>query len=275
LALLLFESGHGLYVPSGIALASVTAFFALIAWPARATWREISSAAANVHGSAAERPSLSGISTLQIRVAVTHLCGYLSFQAVTLMAYRSGSPSLAATVGISMTIMMASIGVVSILVQTRMQMFFRLIANRDAAAYFALGRKTQLQSLSAILGLTVIGLIALTALRHWGPLWTHERLPDPLVLAIFMAVAAINQCIAVQATLVRLFKAEPYVGHSIVVSLAVVIVIALIARENDALALSLGYLAVNLLVALPYSALIFRNQRQMRLGPDWLPRSSA
>ncbi len=263
---LLFESGHALYIPSGIALASVMAFVAMIAWPARDTWREVSSAAFQVDDRLAARPSLAGIRSLQTRTAASFVCGYLSFQAVTLIAYRNGSPALAATVGISMTVMMASISVVSILIQTRVQTFFRLIADQDAVAYFALGRKTQLQSLSAMLGLTVIGLVALVALRHFGFAWAHDRLPEPLVLAVFMAAAAVNQCIAVQATQVRSFKAEPYVGHSLVVAVSVVIVVAMTAHQNDALALSIGYLAVNLIVALPYSAWIFRDQRRLRLG---------
>ena len=270
LGLLLFASGHALYVPAGTALATLSAFLAIIAWPASESWHAMSSSSSQVH--AAERTGLDGIRSLQARTAASFICGYLSFQAVTLIAYRNGSPALAATVGISMTIMMASLSAVSILIQTRMQMFFSLIANHDSVGYFALGRRTQLQSLAAMFGLAMVGLGALFVIGYVAPDWAHERLPSPLVLSVFMAVAAVNQCIAVQATLVRSFKTEPYVLHSLVVASAVVIVVASTARGNDAVTLAISYLSVNLFVALPYSALIYRHQRRVRLAVGGPPR---
>lgn len=265
-ALVLFEHGLALYVPSTIALASLIAFALVINRPARATWREVLSFAPAASAPAQSRPGLSGLRALQMRTAASYFCGYLSFQAVTLIAYRNGSPALAATIGIAMTIMLASVSVVSLLIQIRMQTFLRLIADQNLVGYFALGRRVQWQSLGAMSALALIGLVTLWTLRHFGASWAQERLPSPPVLAAFMASAAINQCIAVQATQVRNFKAEPYVIHSMLVAAAVVLAVSVASVQNSALTLALGYLGVNLLVALPYSSWIFRDQRRDRMA---------
>lgn len=259
-----FFVGQGILVAAAAPFSATIAYLVFIAWKGRTFWHSL---VRSVPSTGPGRSDLTGdLFKLQSRTSISFVCGYVSFQCITLIAYKVGSPALAATVGISMTIMLASITIASILVQTQLQKMFRLIAYEQFEAYFSFGGQLIKRCVLAIILVGIIGLLLLLALSVLDVRWLLDRVPTPAVFVLFMGTACINQLISVQATLVRSFKVEPYIGHSICVAVAASFSALVTAPFDDPLVFAAGYFCVNLLIALPYATMIFKSQRRKHLN---------
>jgi hypothetical protein len=263
LSAVLFALDLGLFVPAVAGFSSAVVWQLAIAHRHRRFWKAL-----QAHGRTEDPPSCSIIASmhrLQWRTALSFLCGYLSAQSITLIAFKAGSPELSATIGIALTLMMASISVASIPLQAHLQGLLRHLAAHDLTSYFQLGRRLVWIGLAMLALLTMAGGVALALLHALGITSLLERVPGPLTFALFMAAAAIHHVIAVQSTLVRLFKSEPYILYSAAVALAVVVGTWSSAASQQSTTFAASYFLVYLFLALPCATRIFRAQRTLQL----------
>lgn len=259
-----FLLDQGILVPAVAGFSASVAYVSCIGWKGKEFWRSLRGIESGI--STIRNDFHEKVRALQFRTAISFVCGYFSFQCVTLISYKLGTSALAAKVGISMTIMLASISVAGMLIQIRRQKLFGLIAKNDLISYFDFGMKLRKHSLLVILTVAISGLIGMKLLDVFKLDWFIERLPSAWAFFFYMGCAAINQIIAVQSTLVRSFKVEPYVRHSIAVAVAVSLGAVLSAPSNSEVIFAGTYFFMNLFVAMPYATLIFRAERKKRLG---------
>ena len=95
--------------------------------------------------------------------------------------------------------------------------------------------------------------------------WLADRLPNIQTYAFFMLAAVVNQMISTQATLTRLFKAEPYLFHSILVAISTVLAM-IFSAKLEVSQIALYYFLITLMISLPSSTLIFTIEKRKRLA---------
>ena len=202
---------------------------------------------------------------LQSKVAISWLSGFFMFQSVTPIIYKFGTPENAAVVGVGMSAILILNGLLGTLVQTKVPKLIGLISSKKLEEYFNYGRRLLLLTVFAAIFFSILGGLFILFLNIMKIHWLSDRLPNIQTYALFMLAATINQIISTQATLTRLFKAEPYLLHSIIVAISTVLIMFFSAKLGVE-KVSLYYFLITLMISLPSSTLIFTKQKRKRLS---------
>ncbi|WP_425253251.1 hypothetical protein ACPJXG_02025 [Janthinobacterium sp. NFX145] len=205
------------------------------------------------------------ILTLQSKISVSWLCGFFMIQSITPIVYKFSGPESAAVVGIGMSAVLITSGLLSVLLQVKIPELLELIKGGELLEYFSFGKKLAVQTFSASLVVSLIGGIFIALLNIFNINWLSSRLPDLHAYTFFMLAAIVNQIIATQATLTRLFKVEPYLYHSILVAVSTVLVITFAAKNSSTAGIAICYFLITLLVSLPSSTYIYLSEKKKRI----------
>lgn len=202
---------------------------------------------------------------LQAKIAMSWLSGFFMFQSVTPIIYKLGSPESAAVIGIGMSAILILNGLLGTIVQIKIPKLIRLINLKSIEEYFSYGKKLLFLTVFAAMVLSVLGGLFIYFLDIMNVRWLTDRLPNIETYAFFMLAAVVNQIISTQATLTRLFKAEPYLFHSILVAVSTVLVM-IFSAKLDVSKIALYYFLITLVISLPSSLLIFNVEKRKRLS---------
>jgi hypothetical protein len=202
---------------------------------------------------------------LQSKIAISWLSGFFMFQSVTPIVYKLGSPESAAVIGIGMSAILILNGLLGTIVQIKIPNLIKLINIKSIDEYFCYGRKLLLLTVFAAVVLSILGGLFIYFLDVMKMRWLTDRLPNIQTYAFFMLAAVLNQMISTQATLTRLFKAEPYLFHSILVAISTVLVM-IFAAKLEVSQIALYYFLITLMISLPSSTLIFTIEKRKRLA---------
>ena len=202
---------------------------------------------------------------LQSKIAISWLSGFFMFQSVTPIVYKLGSPESAAVIGIGMSAILILNGLLGTIVQIKIPNLIKLINIKSINEYFYYGRKLLLLTVFAAIGLSILGGLFIYFLDFMKMRWLADRLPNIQTYAFFMLAAVVNQIISTQATLTRLFKAEPYLFHSILVAISTVLVMVFSAKLEVS-KIAIYYFLITLMISLPSSTLIFTIEKRKRLA---------
>ena len=192
----------------------------------------------------------------QWRVALSWLSGYFVFQLFNPVAFAFHSPAAAGRVGLSLTLVGQVQGVANIWLNTKMPLFGRLIARRQFAELDVAFRRAFVPAL----GLAVVGglaVVAAAAALEWvGSRYTARLLP-PVLLAVAAGNMVVQVGVGGMASYLRAFKREPFLLISLVMAALTGGAVYLLGRYVGLGAMLGGFLAVNVLVCLPWAVAIF------------------
>lgn len=257
---LLFLNGFGIFSCAATWLSSFLAYFIFVEWRGRKIWKWLKVVEQKGQNTNFHQVKID-VRKLQFRTAISCMCGFFSFQSVTIIAFKYGGPALASKVGIAMTIMLASVGVAGILIQSKMQKIFMMIVGKRFTECFELSNFLIRDCLGVIFLILIAGIICIWLVDLMNVDWLRQRLPSLVVYIFFMASAAVNQVIAVQAAVLRAFKMEPYIVYSLLIAVMVPLVSLWASNTKSPTIFAIGYFLVNLLVALPYAFNIYCRER--------------
>lgn len=202
---------------------------------------------------------------LQSKISVSWLCGFFMFQSVTPIVYKLSGPESAAIIGIGMSAILILNGLLATLVQIKIPKLLEFINNKKIAEYFSYGKKILWITIAAAIFLAILGGVFIYLLHFLDVPWLANRLPDLKTYSFLMLAAILNQVISTQATLTRLFKAEPYLFHSVLVAITTVSVMILSAKLGVT-KIAMYYFSVTLMISIPSSSLIFILEKRKRLS---------
>lgn len=205
------------------------------------------------------------ILALQSKISVSWLCGFFMIQSITPIVYKFSGPESAAVVGIGMSAVLITSSFLSVLLQVKIPELLELIKCGEILEYFSFGKKLAIQTFSASLAVSIVGGIFIASLNIFNIDWLASRLPDLHAYTFFMLAAIVNQIIATQATLTRLFKVEPYLYHSILVAVSTVLVITFAAKNSSTTGIATCYFLITVLVSLPSSTYIYLSEKKKRV----------
>jgi len=197
---------------------------------------------------------------LQIRIAVTWMAGFFVSSFVTPVLFYFHGPSLAGQWGMtwSMFSMVTSISLVWVV--TRAPQFGVWVAQREFSVLDQqFWRVTRISFSLAVLG-TLLLWTPLWLLHHWShPLGVRMLSPLPAAL---LGISVILMIIPhAQSVYLRAHKQEPYMISSLVQSFLVGLTTVILGRRFGALGVAAGYLGVAVLVALPWTMMIWIRRR--------------
>jgi hypothetical protein len=205
---------------------------------------------------------------MQWRMAVSWLSGFLNFGLFTPVLFWFHGPVLAGQMGMSLFVVRGLHSLSVLWVSTKAPQFGVLVARRDYANLDRLFRKALVVCFSvAATGFVIFMtlLLGLNAMQH--PL--ADRFLAPLPTALLLFATVLVQLELPQCYYLRAHKREPLMLFSIASGVLVagsnLIMGALFAETGVAL----GYLAVNVLFAIPVCNLIWwRCRRDWHAEPD-------
>jgi hypothetical protein len=205
------------------------------------------------------------ILALQSKISVSWLCGFFMIQSITPIVYKFSGPESAAVVGIGMSAVLITSGLLSVFLQVKIPELLELIKCGEIFKYFNFGKKIAIQTFLASLAISIIGGVFICLLDIFNVHWLTNRLPDLYAYTFFMLAAIVNQIIATQATLTRLFKVEPYLYHSILVALSTVLVIIFTAKNSSSVGIAECYFLITIVISLPSSTYIYIAEKKKRI----------
>ncbi len=192
----------------------------------------------------------------QWRIALSWLSGYFIFQLFNPFAFKHFGPEVAGQLGLSLTIF-TTIGSLSISwINAKIPIMTQAIARHDKPGLrqVFMSALTRSSALNLCAGAGFIGLIMVC--QHFG-LKISERVLSPDILLILMASTLANHVIFSAAIFMRAHKVEPMLANSIVT--AILTVIAIFFGSKAGLhSMMLSYLAVIVLVSLPWTLILWR-----------------
>ncbi len=200
---------------------------------------------------------------MQWRLAIGGVFGYFSSSLLTPVVFHYHGPEAAGRMG--MTWQMAGMVQVMALawVQTRVPLFGRLVAKRDFRELDRIFFRLSAISLAAVVGGSLLVWSAVIALHATGMRFA-QRLLSPLPTALFLAVVVVYHLPYCQAFYVRAFKREPFLVLSVVTNLLIGLAIWRFGSLYGPLGAASGFLAVVLVVVLPWQTWIWWRCRR-----DW------
>ncbi len=203
----------------------------------------------------------------QWRVAVSWVCGYLSFQLFTPVLFKSANwgPVVAGRMGMAISIAGALSAVSVAWMNTKAAPFGRLIALRefrelDRVFFRSLAQSTAISllgSASVWLGVVWLGL-------HHGK--AADRVLAPLPFGLFLLAGVMNNVVFGMATYLRAHKQEKFMVNSILGAALVAPLVYLLGRPYGPVGITGGYCAVTLAVGLGLGSYTFLKYRRLWHG---------
>jgi O-antigen/teichoic acid export membrane protein len=199
---------------------------------------------------------------MQWRIALSWLAGYFVFQLFTPILFRYRGPQEAGRFGLTWNIVSSISAIGAAFVQTRATTFGSLVATRDFAE---LDRRCRNAAALALLG-TAGAAIALLALLHELNVFYPAIAARCLEIgptAVLLTATVLMQISTVQAVYLRAFKREPFLGLSLVCGAVTGLSTWYFGWKYGATGMAWGYLAIVVLLVLPWGTGIFVARRRL------------
>lgn len=197
----------------------------------------------------------------QWRIAVSWLCGYLSFQLFNPVLFAYRSPVAAGQMGMTLSLVNALQAVAISWVSTKAAPFGALIAKKkfrelDTIFY---------QAVRHAMGVCVAGALTVwlgSVYLNWQGYQFAHRLLSPALLAIMLLATMINIVIFGQAIYLRAHKQERLFLNSLIGAFFVVLSTFFLGRKYGAAGMVIGYCVLNF-AGLVWSTQVFVKYRRI------------
>lgn len=240
-------AGGGLWVIIAVPLTTAVA---------TAFWLKVGSASRVLHIQS-NKPPVQAISwrrdilPFQWRIAISWISGYFIFQLFTPLVFRQFGAAEAGRLGLAMAIFSAISTIGLSWVNAKAPNMSMLIARRESAALLAQLKAVALPSLFFTAALSSLVLLAV-----WGAIQFDlkliQRVSSLPVLICIAAVTITNCFIFSAAVYMRAHREEPMLAVSIISGLSTAVVVWY-GSKFGVFQMMLGYSAVTILVALPWT----------------------
>jgi hypothetical protein len=153
----------------------------------------------------------SDIWPFQWRFAMSWMAGYFTFQILTPILFATRGPRAAGRMGMSLMITTAIWLVAQAWVNTRAVDFGSLVAARAFDELDRVFRRVFIQSSAVALGLSVVVISGVCAVRLVS-LPLGERLLPPVPFTILTVASLLHHVVSTEAVYLRAFKREPFLA---------------------------------------------------------------
>ena len=197
----------------------------------------------------------------QWRIAVSSVCGYLTFQMFNPILFASRGPVEAGRLGMSLAIAGAISTVAMAWIQTRAPEYGELIARREWHALDALFARGVRQTMFVCTS----GLVAFWAGVELLRITKHpfaSRVVDPATLALLGFATIINVFLFAESMYLRAHKDDPFMVLTMVNAAAMAGATMLAGPRYGAFGIMAGYLLVSLIAGLGPGTWIFLTKRR-------------
>ena len=204
---------------------------------------------------------------LQWRIAVSSVCGFLTFQIFNPVVFASRGAAEAGRLGMSLAIANAISSVATAWVTTRAPEYGELVARRAWTALDSDFRRHARQSvLVAAAGLAVLagGVLLLRAAGH--PF--AERVVDPLTFLLVAAATLVSVHLFALSVFLRAHRQDPFMLLTVVNAVAMVASTLFLGPRFGARGVMAGYLLTNVVFGLVPGTLIFLRKRREYREPS-------
>ncbi len=203
----------------------------------------------------------------QWRIALSWLSGYFIFSLFTPTLFKLRGPVAAGQMGMTWALVGALSTVSATWIYAKAPRFGVLVAKKDYAALDRLVWRTGTAAFAVACagGAMLEAAIYFLNARHL-PLAT--RLLPPLPAGLFLLAAVFMQISTPQSVYLRAHKREPFLALSVVSGLLTGLSTVWLGRFYGATGMGAGYLAVVVLVVLPFGTIIWRRCRAAWHAPE-------
>jgi len=198
---------------------------------------------------------------LQWRIAVSSVCGFLTFQIFNPVVFASRGAAEAGRLGMSLAIANAISSVATAWITTRAPEYGELVARRAWTTLDADFRRHARQSvLVAAAGLAALagGILLLRVAGH--PF--AERVVDPLTFLLVAAATLVSVYLFALAIFLRAHRQDPFMLLTVVNAVAMAASTLLLGPRFGARGVMAGYLLTNVVFGLIPGTLIFLRKRR-------------
>lgn len=196
----------------------------------------------------------------QWKIAVSWICGYFSFTALTPILFAYRSPTEAGQFGMSLSIAWQLANLVLSWMCPKAAPFGRMIARGELPQVRRLFFRTLGQALGVLLGLSVLCEAALVALQSFSPRLAARMVP-PRILVILLVASLCGFIVQSLAVYLRSFKREPFLVQSVVIAISTLLLSLLTVKTWGSAGAALIYLFCTGVFGLVSGAVVFRGWR--------------
>jgi hypothetical protein len=169
--------------------------------------------------------------------------------------------------GMTWNLVCALSAISSTWIMTRVPRFGVLVANREFARLDRLAAHSGLVA-TAVAALGAAALYAIIAVLSAIGHPIADRLLPPLPTALFLIATVLMQVSYTQSSYLRAHKKEPFLLLSLVTSMLIAAAAVVFGRDYGATGIATGYLAVVVVLVIPWGTLVFLSCRRQWHGAD-------
>jgi hypothetical protein len=197
----------------------------------------------------------------QWRIAISWMSGYLIFQLIIPLLFKTHGPIAAGQMGMSLQIIGAMNGAAMAWISTKAPTYGEMIANKQRVELDALFARGLFQSLVFLI-LCILALwTILYFLNEANSPYALRTLPLPLFSLLFLASIA-NQIIFAEAAYLRAHKKEPFMFLSVSMALTIALLAIMFVPSLGVSAAVYSYVATTLVMGLVGGTTIFLYKRK-------------
>jgi hypothetical protein len=198
----------------------------------------------------------------QWRMAVSWLCGYFIFQLYNPVLFAYHGAVVAGQMGMSLSLVNALLSVSISWINTKAAPFGALIARKEYGALDQMFFRAMWHSTVVCIVGAVVIWIGFFYLNLAGYSFAH-RVIDPMSLAFLLATVPINVITFAEATYLRAHKQEKFLFVSILGAILVGSSTLFLGKYYSATGVTIGSLAVGLIMGLPLGTYTFLKYRRI------------
>ena len=205
------------------------------------------------------------LAPLQLRIAVSWMCGYFIFSLFVPVTFHFHGPAEAGRMGMTWALVAGTSGIAGTWLQVQAPNYAMMVARKDFAALDATALRTTAVGFLIFVGECAVALGALLFLEQQYP-EVAARFISSRALAVFLAAECMLQLSLAQATYLRAFKQEPFLPLSLAGALIIGAGTVLLTPSLGAYGPALSYLA-GMAVGLVWGTFIFFRLRRQWTAP--------
>jgi hypothetical protein len=195
----------------------------------------------------------------QWRIAVSWICGYFIFNAITPAVFRISGAGAAGRIGFTLQLLRTVSGLASSWTSTKIPLFGMLVARLEWKELGRVWHRATLMTVLVSAAGSAAAILALPVLGYFVPV-RETRYSGTSVAVLFAISLACQNLISGFAYYLRAFKREPFVGLSILQAALCFGLVILLTLWMDEFGAALGYMLATLAILIP-AWLIFHRKR--------------
>jgi hypothetical protein len=207
-------------------------------------------------------PWATEIWPFQWRIAISWLCGYLTFQLFNPILFAYRGPVEAGQMGMSMNVCATLMSMSIAWMNTKAAPFGRMIALRDFKQLDHVFFRSLIQSTGAALVAFSGVWMTVLFLRSYHVAFALRLLP-PIPLALVMIATIINIVVFAEALYLRAHKQEKFLINSIAGAIWMVPASLFLGRYYGAYGIALGYLVAAIVIGMGFGSYTFLKWRRI------------